>query len=111
MVFTIVFSIVGVYCVFNGIKTILTGKLSAREEDKLQYYSQKGARLYKLFYAIFNIIGGLLIIGLGVIRFLESQGILGDIMIFNIIALGVVVVMALILALVNSKCKKMSDDE
>ena len=61
MIFSIVLAATAVYCIFNGIKTILTGTLSAKEEAQLKAFSEKGARSYKIAYAFMNILGGLLV--------------------------------------------------
>ncbi len=43
MIFSIVLAATAVYCIFNGIKTILTGTLSSKEEAQLKGFSEKGA--------------------------------------------------------------------
>lgn len=111
MIFAIVTVIIGVYCVFSGVKTLLTGKLTASEEKQLTEFSQKGARSYRLISAISNIIGGILVIVCGVIEFLEAQKILQESFMYKIIFLVVVLVMVAVLYIARAKCKKMSDDE
>ena len=78
MVWSIALAVIGVYCIFNGIKTIMTGRLTVKEEVSLKGFSQKGIRVYKLVYSVINIVAGLLIIGLGVERLLVAQNILED---------------------------------
>ncbi len=111
MIFSIVLAATAVYCIFNGIKTILTGTLSAKEEAQLKGFSEKGARSYKIAYAFMNILGGLLVAALAVLRFLEEQKTIGDTLVLRLILLGVAVLMAVLLVLYRSKCKKMTDDE
>ena len=110
MVFSIVFALLGCYSIFLGVKTLLTGTLSAKEEAEVANYSQKGARTYKLTYSITNIIGGLIVVGVGVIKFLESQKILTDSLPFLIGGLALAIIMAVILIIVKKKCKDMPDD-
>ena len=95
MIFSIVLAATAVYCIFNGIKTILTGTLSA----------------YKIAYAFMNILGGLLVAAFAVLRFLEEQKTIGDTLVLRLILLGVAVLMAVLLVAFRSKCKKMTDDE
>lgn len=111
MIFAIVTVVIGVYCIFSGIKTLLTGKLTANEEKQLTEFSQKGARSYRLISAVSNIIGGILVIICGVIEFLESQKILQESFIYKIIFLVIVLVMVAVLYITKAKCKKMNDDE
>ena len=111
MILGIITSILGVYCVFMGIKTILTGSLTINEEKRLEGFSKKGARIYKLLYAAMNIISGLIVISFGVLKILEEQKIIGDTLVYRIIILAVVVIMAIALVIAKMQCKKMSDDE
>ena len=111
MVFSIVFALVAVYCVFSGIKIIFTGSLSAKEEAKLSDFSNKGARTYKLVYAITNILGGLGLLAFSVVRFLESLKILDDTLPFLIGILVFAVVLVVVLLIARSRCKAMTDDE
>ena len=111
MIFGIVSGLLGIYCIFSGIKTIMTGSLSIGEEKRLEGFSNKGARTYKLFYALMNILGGLAVICFGVCRILEEQKIITDSLIYKIVILGVVVILAIVLVIAKTRCKKMSDDE
>lgn len=111
MVFGIVSSLIGVYCIFMGIRTILTGSLTASVEKSLDGFSKKGARTYKLVYSIVNILGGLAVICFGVLKILEEQKIIAESLIFRIVILAFAVIMAIALVIAKNKCKKMSDDE
>lgn len=111
MIFSIVLAVVGVYCVFMGIRTFLTGTLTAREEDRLKDFSKKGARLYKQVYAAMNIVAGLVVIGLSIIKFLESQHIIEEMLPVKLGVLGIAVIIAVVLLVVRAKCRKMTDDE
>ena len=111
MAMAIVFAILGVFAIFTGVKLLVTGKLSPKEEEKLKTYSQKGARTYKLMYAAFSIISGLVVIGSSVVRFLEGQGIIEDRIWHTIVLLAVLGVMIVAFLLIRNKCKKMTDDE
>lgn len=110
MMMAIVFALLGAYCVYTGVRLLLTGKLTAREEG-LKNYSQKGAKVYKLAYAAFTIAGGLIVAGLGVVRYLEEQHIVPQSIWYNIIALAVVVVLAVIFLLIRNNSRKMTDKE
>lgn len=111
MIFGIVTGLIGIYCIFTGIKTILTGSLTVAEEKRLEGFSRKGARTYKLVYSVMNIIGGLAAIAVGVLRILEEQKILTDVINYKIVILAVAVIMAIVLIFAKNQCKKMSDDE
>lgn len=111
MIMAIVFAALGAFCIFNGVKAILTGSLSAVEESRLKDYSKKGARTYKLVYSVINIVGGLLVVGLGVLKFLEERNIVADMMPFRIAALVIALILAAVLLIFRAKCKKMTDDE
>ena len=110
MIFTIVLAAVGVYSIITGVKIILTGSLSAREEAKLKDYSEKGARIYKLSYAITSIVGSFVIFGLAAIYFLEEQKIIEKSLIIRLVLLAVAIVITVALAIIRSRCKKMTDE-
>lgn len=111
MIISIVFIILGAYCIFSGIKILLTGRLSKNEEAKISNYSNKGARTYKLMNVLISIVAGLGIIAQSVLEILESQKILGETMMYRMIIWGVIIVIIVIYFIVISKCKKMTDDE
>lgn len=111
MVWAIVSALIGIYCIFSGVRTILTGKVSASEEKQIAAYSQKGARSFRLVSAVSNIIGGLLVIGCAVVEFLEAQKIIPESIMYKIIFLAVVLIMVGVTFFAQAKCKKMTDDE
>ena len=111
MIYSIFSGLIGVYCVFMGIRTLLTGKLNASEEKRLEGLSNKGARTYKKIYAATTIIGGLGVIAFGILKILEEQKIIAESPIYKFVILGVVLVLAIILIAAKSYCKKISDDE
>ncbi len=110
-IWPIFLALMGVYCIFLGIKTILTGSLTAREEARIQALSMKGSRIYRLVYSIINIIGGLLIVGLAAVMYLSNQGVITDTLPYKLGVLAVVIVLAVVLIITKSKCKKMTDDQ
>ena len=97
----------GLFCIFNGAKTLFTGKLFAREESRLNGYSEKGARIYKIVYSFINIIAGLFCIGFAILKYLSIQGIVTDLNPFRIGGIAIIVVFVVILVVTKSKCKKM----
>ena len=107
MMWPFVLGALGIFTSITGVKIILTGKLSAREEEKLAAYSEKGARTMRILNAAFNIIAGLVIIGYAVVRYLENQEIIPDNVISKIVLLGVALVMVVVYFSVRNKCKKM----
>ncbi len=111
MIYSIFSGLIGVYCVFMGIRTLLTGQLNASEEKRIEGFSKKGARTYKKIYAATTIIGGLGVIAFGVLKILEEQKIMPENLTYKIVILGVVLVLAIILIASKGYCKKMTDDE
>ncbi len=110
--FWAIFSLaIGVYCIFSGVKTLLTGKLSASEEKKIAGYSNKGARSFRLISAVTYLIGGVLVIGFGVLELLVAQKILADEIIFKLLFLAVAILIVVVVLIANARCKKMTDDE
>lgn len=103
----IVLAVVGVYGIISGVRTILTGKLTAREEARLNGYPERGIKTYKIIYSVINIVAGIICIGMAVVRYLGSQGIISD---TTPITIGVLVVLAVLIAVLiisRAKCKKM----
>lgn len=111
MILTIIYALLGAYCIFTGVKTLITGKLSAGEEAKLVNYSKKGARTYKLLNVVFSFIAGLCVLGISILKLLEMQKILEDIFVYRMVLLGIVVVLVVVFFIMQSRCKKMTDDE
>lgn len=107
MLFPILFAALGIYGIVMGIRIIVTGKLTASEEAKIKDFSEKGARTFKLLNAALNIVSGLLVIGIAIVRFLENQGIISNSIIPSAIFIGVLVVMLIVYFVVRNKCKNM----
>jgi hypothetical protein len=66
MIMAIIFAALGAFCIFNGVKTILTGSLSAVEESRLKDYSKKGAKTYpggSLASFVYNIVYDVIQVG------------------------------------------------
>ena len=109
-----------VYSIFLGVRILLTGRLTEKEEAKLKDFSNKGARTYKLVYAVVSIVGGLLILAVAVIRFLENMKVIrflenmksiGDTFVLRLVFIGVALAIGLSMLFVRNACKKMKDDE
>ena len=100
-----------VYSIFLGVRILLTGRLTEKEEAKLKDFSNKGARTYKLVYAVVSIVGGLLILAVAVIRFLENMKSIGDTFVLRLVFIGVALAIGLSMLFVRNACKKMKDDE
>lgn len=97
----IVLLVLGVYCIFRGIMLLLNGKLSEREEASLKGCSEKGLKRYMLLSAMMNIVGGIVVIGISLVRMLN----LIEPNLFRIIALAVLAVMVLVYVLIRRSCK------
>lgn len=107
MMWPFVLGALGIITIITGVKIILTGKLTAREEEKMTAYSEKGARTMRLLNAALNIVAGLVIIGYAVVRYLENQQIIPDTIISKIVLIGVLIVMLAVYFIVRNNCKKM----
>ena len=105
------FAALALYSIFVGVKVLLTGRLTEREEARLRDFSNKGIRTYKLAYAIVSIIGGLLVAAVAVIRFLENMKVMPESTVLRLVILGVALVMLVVMLLIRNACKKMTDDE
>ncbi|MBE6819405.1 MAG: hypothetical protein E7517_09720 [Ruminococcaceae bacterium] len=105
--FPIIFVLCGGYAIFYGVKIIVTGSMGAKEEARLAAFSEKGAKTYKLVNSIFNILGGIVLIGLAILRFLEAKGTIAGLSVYRYIAIGVLVVLAVSLGITWLLCKKM----
>ena len=99
----IVLILMGIYCVYRGVMLLMTGKLQQREEARLHGFSENGIRRYKMLSAVMNLVGGLLVIGIAVIKMLN----LVDLTVFRIIALVVIAVMLIIYLMIRNSCKNM----
>ena len=97
-----VFIVIGIFIVFRGITTLTTGKLHPREEAGLKDFSENGIRRFKLLSALTNIIGGLAVIAMEVIRLLN----LVDRNVLMIATLVVIAVMLAVYFLIRNSCKK-----
>ena len=97
----IVIIILGIYCLYRGFITLTTGKLTEREEAKLRDFSANGVKRYKMLNAVMNLIGGVLVLVISVVRMLN----LVNQDIFRIVALALIVVLLLVYFLVWKSCK------
>ena len=107
----IILGAVAIYSIFMGARILFTGRLTEREEAQLKGFSNKGARTYKLAYAIISIVGGLLVAAVAVVRLLENFKVLGDTFVLRMVILGVAIVVGLSMIFIRNACKKMTDDE
>lgn len=91
----------GIYCIVRGIITLTTGRLTAGEEAKLSEYSKNGAKRYKMLSAVTNLLGGVFVI---VVSILKIFGILkGNL--FRVIALVIVAALVVVYILIRNSCK------
>ena len=98
----IIFIALGLYIIFRGVTTLATGKIHPREEAMLEGFSEKGIKRFKLLSAATNIVGGLLVIAVALIRLLNIV----DKSVLSLAALAVVVVMLVIYFLIRNSCRK-----
>ena len=99
----VIFIALGLYIIFRGVMTLATGKLHPREEAMLDGYSENGIKRFKILSAVTNIIGGLLVIGIALVRLLN----IADRSVLSLVTLVVVAVMLVVYFLIRNSCKKM----
>ena len=97
----IIIIVLGIYCLYRGFIVLTSGKLTEREEAKLRDFSAYGARKYRMLNAVSNLIGGVLTIGIALIRMfnLINQDV------FRIAAIIIVAVLCLVYFLLWKACK------
>ena len=99
--YQIVVIVVGAYCVFRGVMTLLTGQIPKREEERLKDYSANGLRKYKLLSAFMNIFGGAFLIIAALIRLLN----LVEPNLYRILLLVILAVMIVVYISIRNICK------
>ena len=95
---------VGIFCVIRGFMTLASGKISAKEEAEIATFSDNGKKKYKLFNAIYNIVGGLVCVAVGVIRILNVVN--ADW--FRLVVAVLLILMVISYYVVRNICKKMA---
>ena len=98
-----IFIALGIYCIIRGIITLTTGRLTAVEEAKMHEYSDNGARRYKMLSAVSNLLGGVLVIVISVLKIFDLLK--GNM--FRIIALVIVAALVVVYILIRNSCKNM----
>ena len=97
----IVFVLVGIYCIYRGITILMTGRLGAKEEATLRGYSAEGIRRYKLLSAVMNIVSGVVVAVLSVLRMLNVI----DLTLYRIILLCTIGVLVVCYFIVKNICR------
>ena len=97
------FIAIGVYLLIRGFMTLTTGKLLPREEATLRDFSENGSKRFKLLASITNIISGLLVIVISVVKMLNLVS--ADVL--RIATLGILAVLIVAYVLIRNSCKNM----
>ena len=97
-----IFIALGIACVVKGIITVTSGKLPSTEWERVKGYSENGLRKYKVFSAILNIVGGLLCVGISVVKMFN----LVEPLLFKLIVIPILVVMIIFYVVIMNICKK-----
>ena len=92
---------IGAFIIFRGVMTLTTGKINPREEAGLQGFSENGIRRYKILSAVTNILGGLVVIAISVVRLLD----LVDRRVLGAVVLAILAVMIVAYVLIRNSCK------
>ncbi len=96
------FIAIGIACVVRGIMTITTGKIPGSELARLNGYSENGLRKYKVLSSVINIVGGLLCVGISLVKLfgiVESAT-------YKIVVGIVLVIMIVVYIVLRNACKK-----
>ncbi len=96
------FLALGGFCIAKGIKILVTGELSDREELALKTFPAKGRKRYRTLSAAMNIMSGVVCIAVSLSIFMN----LIQPEIIRIFALTAVVVMVVAFVLVRDSCRK-----
>ena len=97
----IVIIIVGIYCLYRGFMILVSGKLTDREEARIRDFSANGVKRYKMLNAVMNLVGGVLVLVISVVRMLN----LVNQDVFRIVVLAIIAVLILAYFLVWKSCK------
>ena len=90
------------YCIFIGVRTLLTGKTSAQEEAKISNFTEKAAKRYRLVSALLNIVAGVFLAVMSALRLLTSM----EVKVYKLICLAAVIVFAAVFFINWQVCKK-----
>ena len=83
---------VGAFTLVRGLMILVTGKISARDEARMEDLSENGKKKYKLLLAIINIACGALVIIMSVVEMVTGT----NNPIFSVVILVVLVVMIIL---------------
>jgi protein-S-isoprenylcysteine O-methyltransferase Ste14 len=91
----------GLFTLARGIMILFTGKLGEREMARLRGFSENGIKKYKMLSAIMNIVGGLFVIAITVVKVMN----LVERNLFIVIVLAVLAVMLAVYYFIWKSCK------
>lgn len=97
----IVILVAGIYCIYRGIMVFLTGKLTQKEEEKVRNYSQAGVRRFKQLSSAMNIVGGVIVAVMSVVKIF---GLVNN-NVFRIVSLAILAVVVAAYILIMNSCK------
>ena len=97
-----IFILLAAFCVIRGIMTIVNGKASAGEEAKIMQYSGTGIRRYRILSATINIVSGLFLISLFVLKIMNII----DPALYKIVGFGGLAIIIVVYIIVRNSCKK-----
>lgn len=98
-----IFIALAVYCIFMGVRTLITGKTGAAEEAKIKDFTERAQKKYRMVSALTNILAGILLIVMSVIKLANPEM---NTQVFKLVCLGVVVVLVVIYVITWQTCKK-----
>lgn len=105
MISLVIFGVIAIYLIVVGVKIFITGTLTSREEEKLAQYTEESVRPYKIAYAVGYILGGLMLAGISVVRYLSEQKVIESAIPFYIVLLVPVAICVIALVLTRKKFK------
>ena len=97
-----IFIALGIYCIVRGIMTLSTGNLTAKEEEIMKGYSEKGQKRFRMLSALSNILGGVVVCALSAVRIMNLTNSKTYLIILGI----VIVIMVVVYFVVRNSCKK-----
>ena len=105
MISLVIFGALAIYFIVMGVKIFITGTLTKREEERLAQYTEESVRPYKIAYAVGYILGGLMLAGISVVRYLSEQKVIEFSIPFYIILIVPIVICVVALVLTRKKFK------
>ncbi|MBQ6550265.1 MAG: hypothetical protein IJL78_02525 [Lachnospiraceae bacterium] len=92
-----------VYCIFMGVRTLLTGRTGSAEEAKIKDFTERAQKKYRLVSALMNILAGIFLVVVSIIRLTNPEM---DKTVYRLVSIGILVVLVAVYIITWQVCKK-----